>query len=146
MPQPLAGFFMRATYGLHFWEKALDTPTARQCFPWRSLTGAWLDMYSDCTHADLDRWIRGCTSVIESGKRESRKNRAIAYSNRGVAYWKKSEYDRAIADYTEAIALDPNDAIAYSNRGAAYKKRGEVDRAIADYTKAIALDPNYANA
>ena len=110
-----------------------------------SATGAWADRWSDCNQSvDPDRRIRGCTSVIERGKRESRKNRAIAYSNRGVAYWKKSEYDRAIADYTEAIALDPNDAIAYSNRGVAYKKKGEVDRAIADHTTAIALDPDYA--
>ena len=28
--------FKRATYGLHLCEKALDTPTARQGFPWRA--------------------------------------------------------------------------------------------------------------
>jgi len=133
---------MRANYGLHFWEKALDTPTARQGSPWRSLTGAWADMYSDCTHADPDRQIRGCTQVIERGKKESRKNRAIAYFNRGVAYRKKGEVDRAIADYTEAIALDPNDAIAYSNRGVAYKKKGDKEQAIADFRTALEINPS----
>ena len=30
------------------------------------------------------------------------------YYNRGVAYGKKGELDRAIADYDQAIRLDPN--------------------------------------
>ncbi len=110
-----------------------------------SATGACADRYSDCNQsADPDRRIRGCTQVIERGKRESREDRSFAYTNRGNAYDDKGEVDRAIADYTKAIALDPNYAIAYTNRGLTYEKKGEVDRAIADYTKAIALDPNYA--
>jgi len=112
-----------------------------------SATGAWADRYrySDCDQSvDPDRQIRGCTQIIERGKRESRKNRSFAYTNRGIAYRKKGEVDRAIADYDEAIKLNPNVAEVYNNRGVAYEKKGEVDRAIADYTKAIALDPNVA--
>ena len=82
-----------------------------------SATGAWADRYSDCVQdKDLDRQIRGCTQVIERGEQESRKNRAVAYNNRGLAYYKKGEHDRAIADYDEVIALNPNDASAYSPR------------------------------
>ena len=54
--------------------------------------------------------------------------------------------DRAIADYTEAIRLDPKYANAYSNRGVAYSDKGDKDRAIADFTEAIRLDPKYADA
>ena len=35
------------------------------------------------------------------------RNIAEAYCNRGVAYGNKGEYDKAIADYTEAIRLEP---------------------------------------
>jgi len=59
-------------------------------------TGAWADRYSDCNQsADPDRQIRGCTSVIEWGEKETRKNRAIAYNNRGLAYGRKGAFDRA---------------------------------------------------
>jgi tetratricopeptide (TPR) repeat protein len=51
-----------------------------------------------------------------------------------------------IADYTEALRLNPNDAEAYLNRGNAYADHGEIDKAIADYTEALRLNPNYADA
>jgi tetratricopeptide (TPR) repeat protein len=71
---------------------------------------------------------------------------AREYSNRGIAYANNGEYDRAIADFTQAIALKPDFALAYSNRGNAYANKGEYDRAIADYTQAIKLNPNVADA
>ena len=112
-----------------------------------SATGAWGDMCADCVQdKDPDRRLRGCTQMIERGEKEPQKNRAITYFNRGVAYGRKGEVDRAIADYTKAIALDPNVALAYTNRGSAYYRKGEYERAIADHSKAIAIDPNHANA
>jgi tetratricopeptide (TPR) repeat protein len=55
-------------------------------------------------------------------------------------------YDRAMADYTQAIRIDPNDASPYTNRGNAYYFKGDYDRAIADYEAALRIDPNDANA
>ena len=52
----------------------------------------------------------------------------------------------AIADYTEAIRLDPKYAKAYNNRGAAYKAKGQHDRATSDFTEAIRLNPEDAEA
>ncbi len=49
---------------------------------------------------------------------------AMAYYNRGRAWYAKGEYDRAIADSTEAIRLDPKNAMAYYNRGRAGAPRG----------------------
>jgi tetratricopeptide (TPR) repeat protein len=57
-----------------------------------------------------------------------------------------SDYDRAIAEYNEAIRLDPTLAAAFDARGDAYYYKGEYDRAIADYSEAIRLDPKYAAA
>ena len=51
------------------------------------------------------------------------------------------DYDKEIADCTEAIRLNPKDDTAYSNRGGAYGLKGDYDKAIADCTKAIRLNP-----
>ncbi len=45
---------------------------------------------------------------------------------RGIAYDRKGEHDRAIADYAEAIRLDPKSAKAYYNRGIAYDHKASM--------------------
>jgi tetratricopeptide (TPR) repeat protein len=81
--------------------------------------------------APLDFQISSCTTVI-----------ALARYNRGYAYFDKGDYAHAIADYDDAIRLDPRNADAFNMRGLAYQKRGENDRAIADFDEAIRIDPN----
>ena len=56
--------------------------------------------------------------------------------HRGVAYYNKGDYDRAIADYTKAIELKPKLAVVYSNRGEAWLHLAEWDKARADLTNA----------
>ena len=65
---------------------------------------------------------------------------------RGRSNYQQGEYQKAIADHTKAIALDPKDANAYNNRGVVYDNLKEYQKAISDYTKAIELDPKYAKA
>uniref|UniRef100_UPI000A83D7B6 tetratricopeptide repeat protein n=1 Tax=Treponema endosymbiont of Eucomonympha sp. TaxID=1580831 RepID=UPI000A83D7B6 len=67
-------------------------------------------------------------------------------NNRGIAYALKSDYDRAIADCTQATKLDPNLAEAYVIRAAAYGSKGDYDQAAADFSKALGIDPNNADA
>ena len=50
-------------------------------------------------------------------------------------------WTEAIADYTVAIGLDPDNSEPYVNRGYAYSKREEWVRALADYGRALQLDP-----
>jgi len=69
---------------------------------------------------------------------------AGAYVNSGNSFFELGDYDRAIADYDKAIALNPQDADAYYNRGLAYYHKGDYDQAITDFNQAIALDPQHA--
>src|SRR5471032_1886728 len=77
-----------------------------------------------------DVQISGCTAVIQSGN-YSGMNLAWAFNNRGNAYTEKKEYDRAIADYDQAIRLNPKYALVFDGRGINYKNKGQLDRAIA---------------
>lgn len=72
--------------------------------------------------------------------------RAIANVEDGVAYHEAGEFDRAIAEYSRAIELDPEHAPAYASRAWAYFDKGLPKPALADAKKAVELDPMYANA
>jgi hypothetical protein len=52
-------------------------------------------------------------------------DQGIVYFYRGNAYHEKGDYDRAIADYDQAIQLQPDYPMAYFNRGNIYTLRGE---------------------
>jgi tetratricopeptide (TPR) repeat protein len=86
----------------------------------------------------IDVVIEGCTAVIQAGQ-DPPKKLATAFDNRGVAYRRKGEYDRALRDYEQAIRLNPSSANAYNNRGVIYRIKCDYDRAIADYDEAIWL-------
>jgi tetratricopeptide (TPR) repeat protein len=69
-------------------------------------------------------------------------DKAKAYIWRGVSRSELKKYDEAIADFNEAIRLDPNNAMAYRNRGATHGRKGELEQALTDLGEAIRLDPN----
>jgi uncharacterized caspase-like protein len=77
---------------------------------------------------------------------EAQARAKAAAFDRGYEHFKKKDFDRAIADYGEAIRLNPSFAQAYDGRGSAYRYKGDFDRAIADYSVAIRLDPSFAQA
>jgi tetratricopeptide (TPR) repeat protein len=59
---------------------------------------------------------------------------------RAWAYKQKGYYDKAIADYTEAIRLDPNLTDAYRARSVLYIARGDTAHAEADIAEAKRLE------
>lgn len=69
---------------------------------------------------------------------------AFAYEGRGRIAMRHGNYQGAIADFDQAIRLDPNRASLFRDRGLAHKETAELDLAIADYDEAIALAPGLA--
>jgi tetratricopeptide (TPR) repeat protein len=92
-----------------------------------------------------DQQISGCTAAIESGNFTG-KNLAIAFTNRGAAYFSEMQYERAIQDFSEVIRLDPQGPNGFYNRALAYKNKSQYDSAIQDFDQVIKLNPNSAEA
>jgi tetratricopeptide (TPR) repeat protein/uncharacterized membrane protein len=96
--------------------------------------------YKTCENSQGDEAIAGCERAMASGK-YSGSLLAALYIDRGVA---QRDDDRAIADYSKAIELDPGYALAYQNRSRRYYNNNDYKRALADVNKAIELDPKDA--
>ena len=73
-------------------------------------------------------------------------NKAVAFSNRGLAYHELKQYRVAIKDFNRAIELDPEYATAYNNRGNSHYELNEYQQALNDYNKSLKLKPKYAKA
>jgi tetratricopeptide (TPR) repeat protein len=71
---------------------------------------------------------------------------AVGNIERGFAWISKKQYDKAIAEFNDAIRLEPGISDAYVHRGFAWSSIREYGKAIADYNRAIELDPQSAAA
>lgn len=67
----------------------------------------------------------------------------LPHGNRGFYYRTKKQYQKAIADYNEAIKIKPKGDL-YNSRGKTYFDMGQVAPAIKDYREAIKLKPDQA--
>src|ERR1700738_1011008 len=110
---------------------------------WSALFAAMIFLsYSaaaDCdTPHDPEAAIIDCTQSLNSGKSKGR-DLAAYYNNRAAAYHERGANDRAIADYHEAIRLDPERARAFLGRGIDCSDKGDNAHAIADFSEAIRL-------
>jgi len=76
----------------------------------------------------LDQQIKGCTILIQ--KKQKQKNLGRVFDTRGVAYFRKGQFQLAIADYDRAIALGYTAALYH--RSLAKEKLGDHAGAGAD--------------
>lgn len=93
--------------------------------------------------------VTAYTDAIRSGELVG-EALAITYNNRGVAYGEAGDFEAAIADYSQALALRPGDATTIRNLRVAHVRRGEVlfasgsyDAALADFDAAIELQADH---
>ena len=110
-------------------------------------SAAWADPIEDFGNAlkaeasgEFQLAIDYYTTLVNSGE-VGGDNLAVIYGNRASLYAVLGDSNKALADFAEALRLNPEDAIAYINRGAHYEQLMQYDRAIQDYDDAIRLDP-----
>ncbi len=77
--------------------------------------------------------------VVVLGCGPSKEQQATDAYNRGLARDEKGESEKAIADFTEVLRLNPEYARAYYSRGYAYQHKGDHAKAEADFSKARKL-------
>jgi tetratricopeptide (TPR) repeat protein len=93
----------------------------------------------------LDEAIRLYTRCIDEGDL-SNKNLIVAHNDRGNAFGKSGEYQKALADFEKVIELKPDDPDAWYNHGLTLKRLGRIDDALENYNETIRLNPKYAKA
>ncbi|MGJ3248597.1 MAG: tetratricopeptide repeat protein [Elainellaceae cyanobacterium] len=70
---------------------------------------------------------------------------AVEFYQRGIEKTRAGDYQRALADYNQAIKLNPNLAEIYDQRGFVYYRLNDYSSAFADYSQALQINPNLAS-
>ncbi len=82
-----------------------------------------------------------CTALINGGKLRG-KTLGAAYLFRGQAQAARNEMKAAIADFSEALKVDPQATDALYNRGVTYALMGQSTYALSDFAHLLDLAPN----
>jgi lipoprotein NlpI len=123
--------FLVAPIAAAFWSAS---SAAAQDRDWRLCTTGEAGSISDT--------VTACSRLL-SAKTLKPSDRAALLLNRGGIYLHLGQADRAIADHTAALKIDPGNVVALNRRGEAHAQKGEFERAIADYSEAVRLNPRY---
>lgn len=105
------------------------------------LTRQWNECHES---EDWEIAATACERLLETGGLSPDDQSQISYKY-GSALRNKGEPDKAIAQFTRSIELNPT-AEAYNFRGIAHYDMGDYPKAIADYDEAVRLSPVFAEA
>jgi tetratricopeptide (TPR) repeat protein len=89
---------------------------------------------------DWDKAVDAFRKATELDKKQE-PNLVSALQHRGMEYTTQQQYPEAIADFSEALKLKPDDAGIYERRAYVEMKTNAYDKALADYSEAIKLKP-----
>jgi tetratricopeptide (TPR) repeat protein len=88
---------------------------------------------------DTEEKMRGVPWAVSEGRELTN-----AFFYRGLAYQRKNQWDKAIADFTTVIHHETEATAARRERGVTYCMKGEADRGLRDFEEVIRLKPNDA--
>jgi tetratricopeptide (TPR) repeat protein len=124
---------------LHFHVTIPDFVSGRGFF-WKS-KGRNLDSGSVLLKATLFKSISVAALTSIAASTGIAQTTAREYCNRGVARQRKGDLNGALADYSRAIQLNPEDGTAYNDRGLVKMAKGDLDGALADCDRALQINP-----
>lgn len=94
---------------------------------------------------DMDKANSACASVIDNAK-TAKADLVKALIARGALLARHDQIDRAIADDSRALLLDPTLADLFNARGELWLKKGDKPKAVQDFGAALRIDPNHEKA
>lgn len=94
---------------------------------------------------DMDKAASACAAVIDNEK-AAKPDLIKALIARGALYARHGQIDRAIADDSRALELDPMLADVFNARGELWLKKGDKPKAVQDFGAALKIDPNHEKA
>lgn len=94
---------------------------------------------------DMDKASPACAAVIDNEK-TARSDLIKALIARGAMLARHDQIDRAIADDSRALLLDPRLADVFNARGELWLKKGDKPKAVQDFGAALRIDPNHEKA
>jgi tetratricopeptide (TPR) repeat protein len=108
-------------------------------------------VYKNGSWADIKNGIRvrisghsDVADTVEFARRTGAQQNATTVNQQGLAKQNKGDWDGAMADYNQAIRLDPKYSAAYDNRGNVKRQKGDLNGAMTDIDQAISLNPKNA--
>jgi tetratricopeptide (TPR) repeat protein len=94
---------------------------------------------------DMDKAAAACAAVIDN-ERTTKGDLIKALIARAALYARHDQIDRAIADDSRALSLDPTLADIFNARGELWLKKGDKPKAVQDFGAALKIDPNHEKA
>lgn len=145
------GFYILAIGHEKGWPvEMVDIPT-HTYVRWNNHKGAPLNF--DLGDVRTDEYYETLYQVSRSGVYPMVLNRDTlighVYFNLGIVRIDRGDFAGAIADFTQAVRLNPKDCAAFNARGVAYLKQQAPhwrNNALADYERALHLNPNHTSA
>jgi tetratricopeptide (TPR) repeat protein len=88
----------------------------------------------------------GGTDAPETKNQDDEPADAAAFARRGAAFAARHDFEHALADFTRACELNPNEPEYAYQRGMAYWENNQPMPAMADFDHALELNPDYVQA
>lgn len=140
---PLIGIFIAIAWGL---PELMKDKAQQKLMP--LMVGTLIALLITLTWVQVSYWKNARTLFEHAISVNDNKapSFVIVYNNLGHALASERQYEGAVAQYRQAIKINPHYAAVHNNLGAALNELKRYDEAIKSFQQAINIEPDYAEA